>query len=249
MTLSTQDTAKEIEFFGREVSAHREYDVLGATAYRSLLRLFEEMVGPRPGERCVDMGCGTGAFTRRLSRYGLDLLGIDITPTCIEYASQRAKGERYLIGDVRATGLHPETCDIVVYSGVLHHFGDRDERLAALREGHRLLRPGGRVFAFDPSAESPSMWLYRDPRSPLHSTKGKTPNEVLLDRSDLRLSLTQAGFTDVRIRATSKMTFRHVAGPLGHLLLPLYNAYELALGSTSLERRFGTFLVTAAMRP
>jgi SAM-dependent methyltransferase len=244
------DIQKEIEFFDKFEGEHGDYDVLDEGAYRRLLDMFEKMIEPRAGERCADLGCGTGAFTRRLKRFGLDLTGVDISPNQVARANAAAgPGERYVVGDIRDSKLPEGTFDIVVYSGVLHHCDTPESRIAVLQEGCRLLRRGGRIYAYDPSVESPSMFLYRDPRSPLHSTKGKTDNEVLLHRRELAAELRTAGFSDVVIRGVSGITFRYVESPLARVMLSAYNAYEHLVRFSPFENRLGTFLLTTAKRP
>jgi hypothetical protein len=120
-------------------------------------------------------------------------------------------------------------------------------RVDILREGHRILRPRGRLFAFDPSAHSPSMWLYRDPRSPLFSSQGKTENEVLLTRQGLRAELEEAGFSSVRVRGVSGISYRYVEGRFARLILPLYNLYEETVRLSPFEDRIGTFLLSFAV--
>ena len=61
------DIDKEIEFFDQFEPEHGDYDVLAEESYeriirRALSRGFR--IGPE--KTCVDLGCGTGAFTRRL---------------------------------------------------------------------------------------------------------------------------------------------------------------------------------------
>ena len=240
---------REVEFFDRFASEHGDYDVLSEGAYARLLELFERWVQPRPGERAIDLGCGTGAFTRRMRRFGLQLTGMDISPASVERASQNAAtGERYLVGDIGDTQLPDGSYDIILYSGVLHHVSTPEARRKVLAEGHRILAPGGRLFAYDPNAHSPSMWLYRDPRSPLFSTKGKTENEVLLKRSELEAEMRSAGFDRVDIHGVSGITFRYVDSAAARLVLPLYNLYEQAIRYSPLENRLGTFLVSVATR-
>src|SRR3989442_621977 len=187
------DVRKEVEFFDQFAAHHHDYDVLGPSAYARLVAMFTELVRPKPHERCIDLGCGTGAFTRQLRPLSLELSGMDISPASIARANELAKGERYIVGDIRETHLADGSFDIVVLSGVLHHLHTREIRREVLREAARLLAPGGRTFSFDPSAHSPSMRLYRDPRSPLYSSQGKTENEVLLDRHELAQDLRDAG--------------------------------------------------------
>ena len=242
------DASKEITFFDGFAGEHGEYDVLGSRGYRRLQGVFDALVSPQKGERCLDLGCGTGAFTRRLSVFGLELTGIDISPRSIEAATRLSASEAYRVGDIRATGLAGDQADIVVYSGVLHHCDQVTTRVEILREGYRLLKPGGRLFAFDPSAHSPSMWLYRDPKSPFYSSKGKTENEVLLTRAQLQSELQEAGFSRVVVRGVSGISFRYVEGPFARRLLPFYNLYEEIVRYSPFEHRFGTFLVSAAAK-
>ena len=163
-------------------------------AYRRLCSRFVHRVNPKPEERCVDFGCGSGAFTRRFRPLGLELLGIDISPSLIELANAHSEGESYRVGDVMRTGLPDSSFDIVVYSGILHHFPTMEIRLGALKEGSRLLRPGGRVFGYDPNLCSPSMWLYRHPSFPFYSSEGKTDNEVLFSKANCAANYPWRGF-------------------------------------------------------
>ncbi len=58
---------------------------------------------PEPGASVLDVGCGTGYFTRRLARAGLQATGMDADASAIRYAkSQTVGSERYLAGDARA---------------------------------------------------------------------------------------------------------------------------------------------------
>ena len=66
----------EVKFFDGFVEEHGDYDVLGKGAYKQLLWQFGSLCEPHPHESCVDCGCGTGAFTRRLLKFDLDLIGI-----------------------------------------------------------------------------------------------------------------------------------------------------------------------------
>ncbi len=238
----------ESNFFDEFESKYGDYDVLGEMAYFRLLSKFEETVAPRPGERCIDLGCGTGAFTRRLNKFGLRLTGVDISPGCVGWAKKSSTNEDYVVGDLMNTMFEDHCADIIVYSGVLHHIDQKAERIRALQEGLRILKPKGRLFAYDPNRHSPSMWLYRSPQSPLYSAEGKTENEVLLDAQDLASELKSAGFTGINIHGLSGTTFRFVESRVARFLLPLYNCYEILMMVSPFQRRFGTFLVSTASK-
>jgi ubiquinone/menaquinone biosynthesis C-methylase UbiE len=242
------DPEKEVEFFDRFATQHGEYDVLGERGYRRLTDLFAKLIRPKPGEVCIDLGCGTGAFTSRLRSFDLRLSGMDISAVSIEKANRQADGEGYTVGDITATELPDGSQDIVVYSGVLHHFPTVGDRSRVLAEGFRILSPGGRMFSYDPNAHSPSMWLYRDPRSPLFSSKGKTENEVLLSRRELARELGAAGFRRFLIRGVAGISFRYVMSDRARSMLTLYNAYEQVIRFSPFENRLGTFVVCAAKK-
>jgi len=244
----SQHTTSEVEFFDRMVAEHGDYDVLSEGAYARLLQVFGRWIEPRPGERAIDLGCGTGAFTRRLRPFGLALQVMDVSPKSVELANATATSESYICGDITATNLPSASYDIVIYSGVLHHFATREARAKVLVEGCRLLSPGGRLFAYDPNLHSPSMWLYRDPRSPLFSAEGKTENEVLLRKGELVDELRAAGFAEVDVRGVSGITYRWVAGRIARMALSIYNVYEHAMRFSPFENRLGTFLISVAKK-
>jgi SAM-dependent methyltransferase len=103
------------------------------------------------GMAVLDLGCGPGLYCTRLARRGLSVTGVDISPTSIAYARQRAEAERLAVVYEQLDYRHLERTDafdaaLMVYFdfGVLTD-PDRDE---LLRRVHRALRPGG-AFVFD----------------------------------------------------------------------------------------------------
>jgi ubiquinone/menaquinone biosynthesis C-methylase UbiE len=247
------DIQHEINFFDEFAQEHGDYNVLGRYAYKRLLDNFNTTLHPTAAWNVVDLGCGSGAFTRRLAqRFGFHITGIDISPGLIELANREALDknfESYVVGDLMATGLPDNSVDCVVYSGVLHHLTTPEVRLKALREAIRILKPGGCVWAYDPNWQSPPMWLYRDPASPVSTTRGRTPNEILLKRWEIAAELQQTGFTDVLVRGIAGITFRHIDCPMAFLVIHAYNVYEGLLRFSPLENRWGTFLISSAFKP
>ena len=239
---------KEREFFDAFEARHGDYDVLAEQAYQRIIAVFVAGIGSASATTCVDLGCGTGAFTRRLGALGLDLTGVDISPRSIERARAFAGGH-FVVGDVTNCALPSAAYDCAVMSGVLHHMSSKEVRLRSLREAHRMLKCGGLFFSYGPNGHSPSMWLYRHPSSPLYSAEGKTENEILLTRRSLESELREAGFTDINIRGLSGVPYRYVAGRLARRLLGLYNTvYEPLIRWGGFERYLGTFLVATARK-
>jgi SAM-dependent methyltransferase len=247
MIIITMDLEKEISFFDRFELEHGDYDVLAEESYERILKTMFHGIRIGPGLTCVDLGCGTGAFTRRLRKLDLALTGVDISPRSIDRARAIGGGPEYVVGDVCDCPLPSSIYDFVTMSGVLHHLTTEAARVQSLREALRLLKPGGRFLSYDPNAASPSMFLYRDPRSPLYSPIGKTANEVLLSRRQITADLVAAGFSDVRASGLSGIAYRYVEGRLARRFLPLYNRlYEPLIRWSSLQRILGTFIVATA---
>lgn len=66
------------------------------------------MLGAKPGEKCLDVACGQGAFARTLSKLRIETTGVDAAPGLIE-AARRASGSHkpaphFVVGDARTLG-------------------------------------------------------------------------------------------------------------------------------------------------
>ena len=72
---------------------------IGETEFRLISRLLE----PEPGARILDVGCGTGYFTRRFAAEGYDLSGVDPDPAMLAFAHAHRMGtEKYVLADGRS---------------------------------------------------------------------------------------------------------------------------------------------------
>jgi SAM-dependent methyltransferase len=113
---------------------------------------------PRPGERWLDIGTGTGAVALRAARAGARVTAVDIAPRMIETARWLASSERlsirFEIGDAETLALEDESFDVVASAlGVVL----APDHSAAARELARVCRPGGRLgivaWRIDPELE------------------------------------------------------------------------------------------------
>ncbi|GAA2890081.1 class I SAM-dependent methyltransferase [Streptosporangium fragile] len=103
-----------------------------------------ELLDPQPGERIVDLGCGTGVLTAEIHSRGARVLGIDRSPAMIEKALALHPGLDFIVGDGRDfTVAQPH--DAVFSNAALHWMGrEPDVVIANVREA---LTPGGRFIA------------------------------------------------------------------------------------------------------
>jgi SAM-dependent methyltransferase len=96
------------------------------------------------GARLLEIGCGMGTDLLQFARGGARCIGIDLTPRSVEMTRHRfklydARGA-FMIADGEHLPFAAETFDVVYSNGVLHHTPDT---AGAIREAHRVLRPGG----------------------------------------------------------------------------------------------------------
>ena len=102
----------------------------------------------RPG-RALDLGCGPGRNALHLASLGFTVDAVDLSPTAIAWAGERAREAgadvRFLCGDVFAPGRAGEPAgpyDLVYDSGCFHHLPPH-RRVSYLALLDRLLAPGG----------------------------------------------------------------------------------------------------------
>lgn len=106
---------------------------------------------PPPPAAVLDVGGGPGAHAVWLASRGYEVHLVDVVPRHVEQARQRPAGAPALasaeVGDARALGRPDAWCEVVLLLSPLYHLTSRADRLVALREARRVLRPGGRLFA------------------------------------------------------------------------------------------------------
>ncbi|MEO1002691.1 MAG: bifunctional demethylmenaquinone methyltransferase/2-methoxy-6-polyprenyl-1,4-benzoquinol methylase UbiE [Cyanobacteria bacterium J06638_7] len=141
------------------------YDQLNDLLSLGLHRLWKRQaiawIQPRPGQRLLDLCCGTGDLALLLAarvRPGGRVLGLDAAAAPLARARQRAEREPWLPlswqqADALATGLPAASADGAVMAYGLRNLADAGAGLAELR---RLLRPGGRAAVLDFNRPDPS---------------------------------------------------------------------------------------------
>ncbi len=119
----------------------------GAGRMRRILT--REYIRPRPGDRVLDIGCGTADIRPYLGR-SVSYTGIDMSEPYIKHDQKTYRGDpsTTFIRENLNRYNPSHRYDIVLLMGVLHHISDGEARglLSALP---RVLRPGGRAITMD----------------------------------------------------------------------------------------------------
>jgi trans-aconitate 2-methyltransferase len=102
-----------------------------------------ELLAPQPGERILDLGCGTGQLTQQLAIAGATVMGIDASASMIEQAAQQYPDIPFAVADARAFQVE-QPFDAVFSNAALHWIQQPD---AVIRCIAQALQPGGRLVA------------------------------------------------------------------------------------------------------
>jgi trans-aconitate methyltransferase len=102
-----------------------------------------ELLAPQPGERVLDLGCGTGDLTARIAERGALVTGLDASSEMVSEAKRKHPSLSFSLADGQELRFEGEL-DAVFSNAALHWMPRAD----AVAEGvARALRPGGRFVA------------------------------------------------------------------------------------------------------
>jgi ubiquinone/menaquinone biosynthesis C-methylase UbiE len=137
------------------------------------------VTGERP--RLLDIGCGTGANLMTLSGFSSPV-GVDFSHRALALCQTRTRGRAsakaatpipLMAGSALALPLKNSSFDVAIMMDVLCHKSINDKALA-LREGARILKPGGLFFLNVPAYQ----WLFSSHDVHVHTDKRFTAREV-----------------------------------------------------------------------
>ena len=147
-----------------------------------------------PGQRVLEVGCGSGMFTEMFARSGADIVAVDISPDLIEIARSRELATdrvRFIVRPFEEC-LEEGPFDAVIGSSVLHHL-DLTTALDRIRE---LLAPGGRMSFAEPNLLNPQVFLERRFRRWFPYV---SPDETAFRKRSFARLLERAGFEAIEI--------------------------------------------------
>jgi SAM-dependent methyltransferase len=139
-----------LEHYGDADERGRLDTPLGVVEFERTIGILAEHL-PQPPAVVADIGGGPGRYSLWLAKRGYTVRHRDIVPKHVEQLRDEAAAcglnVETAVGDARAVDLPDGGADAVLLLGPLYHLPVRDDRLRALREAARVVRPGGPVFA------------------------------------------------------------------------------------------------------
>ena len=129
----------------------RVYDLFWRRYMAKTLPVMQEAADIGPGERILDLACGTGELERRVARDHPDaeIVGVDLAGSMIDRARKKVGDRpnvRFEAADVHDLPFPSDSFDALVCANTFHYFTRPD---VVLREAARVLRPGGRIVVLD----------------------------------------------------------------------------------------------------
>lgn len=217
---------KIINFYGDSyLEDQRLSQDIGPIEWSRTLDIFKRFLPPLPAV-ILDIGGGTGAYSRYLLKKGYEVHLVDLVPSHVETA-RRAMSRiptsvkwSVDVGNAMELEFSDGSADIVLLMGPLYHLQKKQDRMKALRECLRVLCSGGILFCtaisrFASFLDGLSRGYIRDPNfrkiiiRDLESGFHENPtqkNEYFTSAyfqhpNELESEINSAGFVDIRILA------------------------------------------------
>lgn len=189
------------------------------------------------GKKVLEIGSGTGVFTRMFAITGAEITSNDLSEELILLARENNPSINFILGRYENLTMS-NPFDSVVGSSVLHHL----ELEEALEKTMQLLKPGGRIAFAEPNMLNPQVFAERTfLRNALDYV---SPDETAFVRWQLAKTLTKHGFVDIQI---TPFDWLHPAIPT-----PLISTVETigkVLEKLPIIREFSGSLLISAQKP
>lgn len=130
-----------------------------------LVDMIIQVLELQPGNRVLDLACGSGDHAHRLAKCGLEVVGLDIAGSLIAHCRQKAEEENvstacFEQGDMRELAYEGEFEAVLLLSGSFGFFDDAANR-DVLARMERALAPGGRILI---DVSDPTQMVIRPPQ-------------------------------------------------------------------------------------
>ncbi len=139
-----------VDYYNQDGEHHRLLSGYGLLERDRTLDILTRFLTDKPGV-IYDVGGGTGVYAFPLAKRGYEVHLRDLTPVHVEKAKEiNAKLQKKVasikVGDALELEFPDNSADAVLYLGPLYHLIEKQDRVQALSEAYRVLKPGGVFF-------------------------------------------------------------------------------------------------------
>jgi SAM-dependent methyltransferase len=224
---------------GEYIGAHGEEiwnwsSPAGKRRWARRCRLFETFLGNRHN-LVLEIGCGTGLFTKELAGTDNAIVALDVSDLLIMKAKARvfSPNVHFVVGNAYQTGFKSGSFDCIVGSSALHHLDVH----GALKEFLRILKSGGRILFMEPNMMNPQVALIKKVPT-LKLRAGDSPDETAFFRRRIAKQFEREGFTAVSVKP-----FDFIHPKLPASVLSAAERLTVFLEKTPLIREFAGSLI------
>lgn len=148
--------------------------------------------------RVLELGCGTGEFTRRLAETGAEIVGMDISPDLLEIAKEKLAAfpnVKFIQTDMETLdGIDKDYFTAIVGNSVLHHV----DYEACFRESLKRLVGGGKIVFSEPNMVNPQIAIQKNIPF-IKKLMGDSPDETAFFRWNLSALLKGIGYKNISV--------------------------------------------------
>lgn len=134
------------KFFNNPAVYNVIQHILAWTGGKTIFKKLREYIDPKPGDKILDVGCGTGKYTKIFQNS--DYIGIDINENYLDYARRRYSFGKFMNMDATKLDFPDNNFKFVFSVSTFHHLSDAQIEQAA-EEMKRVCSDNGAVYIVD----------------------------------------------------------------------------------------------------
>ena len=185
------------KFWDGTAEKYSKQPIANQKAYEIKLDLTREYF--TPDSQVLEFGCGTGSTAILHAPFVKHIDAIDVSQEMIRIAKDKlepagAQNVTFRVADMDGFQATPESYDAVLGLNILHLL---DDRMAAMREVYKALKPGGHFISSTACLREKLLFTLIDPLFPLMHALGQWPKVYRLSASRIQRDMEEIGFKTV----------------------------------------------------